>query len=65
VPLVDSGGLRTVSGLPWFLLFRLITNLGTLFFITPLVITPTRENALALLGATGLAVGSPHGGRYE
>lgn len=38
---------------------------GYTFFITLRVITPTRETALALPGATGLAVSSPHGGFNE
>ena len=43
--------------LPWIPLFRLIIIVGALYLIVPLIITPTRENMLALLGATGLAVG--------
>ena len=43
--------------LPWVPLLRIIIILGAAVFIVPLVITPTRENVLALLGATGLAIG--------
>ncbi|MCE9508549.1 MAG: mechanosensitive ion channel family protein [Alphaproteobacteria bacterium] len=43
--------------LPWVPLLRLIIILWAATLIVPLVITPTRENILALLGATALAVG--------
>jgi len=43
--------------LPWVPLLRLIIILWTATLIVPLIITPTRENVLALLGATAFAVG--------
>ena len=43
--------------LPWVPLLRLVIILGTATLIVPLIITPTRENVLALLGATALTVG--------
>ena len=43
--------------LPWVPLLRLIIILGAATLIVPLVITPTRENILALLGATALTLG--------
>lgn len=42
--------------LPWIPFLRLVIILTALVLIAPLVITPTRENVLALLGGTALAV---------
>jgi len=43
--------------LPWIPLLRLIIILTAMTLIVPLLIKPTRENVLALLGATAFAVG--------
>jgi small-conductance mechanosensitive channel len=43
--------------LPWIPLLRLVIILGASALIIPLVIIPTRENVLILLGATALGVG--------
>jgi small conductance mechanosensitive channel len=43
--------------LPWIPILRLIIIAGALVFIIPLVITPTRDNVLALVGASALTVG--------
>ena len=43
--------------LPWIPLLRLAILLAAAALILPLVITPTRENVLAFLGAAALAVG--------
>jgi len=43
--------------LPWIPLLRLVILLGAIALIVPLVITPTRENVLALLGTAGLVIG--------
>src|ERR1700734_1869661 len=43
--------------LPWIPLLRLIIILTAAIFIVPHIIKPTRENVLALLGATAIAVG--------
>jgi len=43
--------------LPWIALLRLMIILTAAALIVPLVIKPTRENVLALVGATALAVG--------
>jgi len=43
--------------LPWIPLLRLIILLTAATLIVPLIIRPTRENVLALLGATAFAVG--------
>jgi small-conductance mechanosensitive channel len=43
--------------LPWIPMLRLIVIAGAVYLITPIVITPTRENVLALAGASALAVG--------
>src|SRR5260221_14312951 len=43
--------------LPWIPLLRLIILLTAATLIVPLIIRPTRENVLAVLGATAFAVG--------
>jgi len=43
--------------LPWIPLLRLLIILGAMMLIAPLVIIPTRENVLILLGAVALAIG--------
>ena len=43
--------------LPWIALLRLMIILTAAALIVPLIIKPTRENVLALVGATALAVG--------
>lgn len=43
--------------LPWIPLLRLTIILTAIIYIVPLIIQPTRENVLALLGGTALAVG--------
>ena len=43
--------------LPWIPLLRLIIILIALVLIVPVVIEPTRENVLALVGASALAIG--------
>src|SRR5271170_5220662 len=43
--------------LPWVPLLRLIIILTALTLIVPMIITPTRENMLALVGGTALAIG--------
>lgn len=43
--------------LPWIPLLRLIIILTAVTLIVPFIIKPTRENVLALLGATAFAVG--------
>jgi small-conductance mechanosensitive channel len=43
--------------LPWIPLLRLAIILAALMLIVPLVIEPTRENVLALVGASALAIG--------
>ena len=43
--------------LPWVPLLRLLIIVAAVVSITPLVIKPTPENLLALLGAAGLAIG--------
>ena len=43
--------------LPWIPLLRLIILLTALTLIVPVIIEPTRENVLALVGASALAIG--------
>lgn len=43
--------------LPWIPFLRLVIILTALVLIVPIVITPTRENVLALLGGTAIAIG--------
>jgi small conductance mechanosensitive channel len=43
--------------LPWIPLLRLLIIIGAVVFIVPLVIIPTRENVLLLLGAVAVAMG--------
>jgi small conductance mechanosensitive channel len=43
--------------LPWIPFLRLLIILTALALIVPIIITPTRENVLALLGALALAIG--------
>jgi len=43
--------------LPWIPFLRLIIILAALSMIVPIIITPTRENMLALVGASALAIG--------
>jgi small-conductance mechanosensitive channel len=43
--------------LPWIPLLRLIIILTAMILIVPFIIKPTRDNVLALLGATAFAVG--------
>ncbi len=43
--------------LPWIPLLRLVILLAAITLIVPLVIRPTRENVLALLGTAGLIIG--------
>ena len=43
--------------LPWIPFLRLIIILSAFILIIPIVIKPTKENLLVLLGTTGLAIG--------
>lgn len=43
--------------LPWIPMLRLIIIVGAIAMIVPIIITPTRENVLALIAACALAMG--------
>lgn len=43
--------------LPWAPILRLVILLGVVFYVTPLIIRPTTENLLAILGALAVAMG--------